>query len=251
MGMQHLTLIDFDRVKPHNLDRLMFASQLDIGRSKVEVAAARLEAIATSDIEIVRIDQSIVESDGYSAALDCDVLFSCVDRPRARHVLNHFAYAHLIPVVDGGIAVRMRRGDFAGVDWQVQTVGPERPCLECLGAYDPNDVSVEASGMLDDPSYLKGLPADHRYKRNENVFPFSCNVASLEVLQFIALATWIAGMPRVGVQRYRYIPGIVELLPELSCKSTCETVKLTAEGDRHFSLAGRDVSADRLRSEFA
>lgn len=251
MGMQYLTLIDFDRVKPHNLDRLMFASQVDIGRSKVEVAAARLEAIATSNLEVVRIDQSIVESNGYSAALDCDVLFSCVDRPRARHVLNHFAYAHLIPVVDGGIAVRMRRGDFAGVDWQVQTVGPGRPCLECLGAYDPNDVSVEASGMLDDPSYLKGLPADHRYKRNENVFPFSCNVASLEVLQFIALATRIAGMPRVGVQRYRYIPGIVELLPESSCKSTCETVKLTAEGDRHFSLAGRDVSADRLRSEFA
>lgn len=251
MGMQYLTLIDFDRVKPHNLDRLMFASQVDVGRSKVEVAAARLEAIATSDLEVVRIDQSIVEPDGYSAALDCDVLFSCVDRPRARHVLNHFAYGHLIPVVDGGIAVRMRRGNFAGVDWQVQTVGPGRPCLECLGAYDPNDVSVEASGMLDDPSYLKGLPADHRYKRNENVFPFSCNVASLEVLQFIALATRMAGMPRVGVQRYRYIPGIVELLPESNCKSTCETVKLTAEGDRHFSLAGRDVAADRLRSEFA
>jgi molybdopterin/thiamine biosynthesis adenylyltransferase len=250
MGMQHLTLIDFDRVKEHNLDRLMFASGADVGRPKVEVAAERLKNVATAERLAVRcVEHSIVEADGYAEGLDCDVIFSCVDRPRARHVLNHFAYAHLIPVIDGGIAVRMRRGVFAGVDWQVQTVAPGRPCLECLGAYDPNDVSVEAGGMLDDPSYLKGLPADHRYKRNENVFPFSCNLASLEVMQFVALATGIARMPRIGVQRYRYIPGIVELLEDIACKASCDVSTLVAAGDRHFALTGRDITAELVRAE--
>ena len=75
--------------------------------------------------------------------------------------------------------------------------------------------------MLDDPSYLKGLPDDHRFKRNENVFPFSANLASLEVLQFVALATGIARMPNVGVQRYRYIPGTVESDPDRICSPTC------------------------------
>lgn len=249
MGLQRFVLIDFDDVRAHNLDRLLYATEADIGRLKVDVAAERMRAVATAaEIDVSTSPYSVVEQAGYRAALDCDVLFSCVDRPRARHVLNHFAYAHLIPVIDGGIEVRFKRGQFSGVDWQLQTVAPGRPCLECLGAYNPDDVSVEAAGLLDDPSYLKGLPDDHRYKRNENVFPFSANLASLEVLQFVALTTGIARMPNVGVQRYRYVPGILETATDRACEPTCETMKLLAQGDRYFTLAGDDVGAERTRT---
>src|SRR6266568_2421005 len=183
MGLTRFALIDFDHVKPHNLDRLVTATEADIGRLKVEVARARILAVATAkSVDVRAVPYSLVEEDGYRAALDCDVLFSCVDRPRGRHVLNHMAYGHLIPVIDGGIAVRFKQGRFSGADWQLQTVAPGRPCLECLETYDQGDVSTEAAGVLDDPSYLKGLPSDHRFKRNENVFPFSANLASLEVL---------------------------------------------------------------------
>ncbi|HVZ32044.1 MAG TPA: ThiF family adenylyltransferase, partial [Polyangiaceae bacterium] len=248
MGLGRLVLIDHDHIQPHNLDRLLFADETTVGALKVSVAAERLRAIATAaTTEIVPIPHSVVEEDGYRAALDCDVLFSCVDRPRARHVLNHFAYAHLIPVVDGGIAVRFKNGQFSGVDWQVQTAAPSRPCLACLGAYGLDDVSVEESGMLDDPSYLTGLPAEHRFKRNENVFPFSANLASLELLQFVALATGIAGMPNVGVQRYRYVPGLVEAW-DAKCGDSCAVQNLIAQGDRHFTLAGTDIGAQRTRA---
>jgi molybdopterin-synthase adenylyltransferase len=248
MGLGRLTLIDHDHVQPHNLDRLLFADEQDVGRLKVEVAAGRIRTVATaSDVEVVSVPFSVAEEPGYQAALDCDVLFSCVDRPRARHILNHFAYAHLIPVVDGGIAVRFKNERFSGVDWQLQTVCPGRPCLACLGAYSLDDVSVEQSGMLDDPSYLQGLPTDHRYKRNENVFPFSANLASLEVLQFVALATGIAGMPNIGVQRYRYVPGTMETW-EAKCAETCDVANLVGRGDCFFSLAGRDIGAERTRA---
>ncbi len=44
--------------------------------------------------------------------------------------------------------------------WQVQTVAPNRICLQCIGAYDPHEVSLEKDGLLDDPTYIIGLPKE-------------------------------------------------------------------------------------------
>ena len=248
MGCEDLVLVDFDLVETHNLDRLVTASEEDIGRLKVDVAEDRVRLVGTADaIKVRAVPHSVAEEDGYKAALDCDVLFSCVDRPRARHILNHIAYGHLIPVIDGGIVARFRGGAFRGADWQVQTVGPGRTCLQCLGTYDAADVSTEAAGKLDDPSYLSGLPADHRFKRNENVFPFSTNLASLEVLQLVALVTGAAGIYDFGVQRYRYVPGILEQLADKACEKACDTSTQSAIGDKYFTLSGRDLTAEATR----
>lgn len=248
MGLQELVLIDFDRVETHNLDRLLFASERDVGRLKVEVARERLLEVGTSEsLSVDAIPYSLAEHEGYHAALDCDVLFSCVDRPRARHILNHVGFAHLIPVVDGGIAARYRSGVFRGVDWQVQISGPEHPCLECLGTYRIDDVSTEEAGKLDDPTYLEGLPHDHALKRNENVFPYSMNLASLEVLQWVGLVTDAAGGAGFGVQRYRWVPGILEQLDETRCRADCDVSAREATGDTLFTLQGRDHAAEGSR----
>ena len=68
----------------------------------------RRNATAES-IQITALPVSVHNSEAYKAALDCDLLFSCVDRPVARDVLNYLAQAHLIPVIDGGIAVETDR----------------------------------------------------------------------------------------------------------------------------------------------
>jgi len=248
MGLGSFVFIDFDEVQAHNLDRLLGATERDIGVLKVAVAERQVRRSATAArVEVRAVPYSVAEETGYRAALDCDVLFSCVDRPRARSILNHLAYAHLIPVIDGGIDVRFKRGEFSGVDWQLQTVAPGRPCLECLGVFFPADVATEVEGKLDDPSYLSGLPPDHRLKRNENVFPFSANLASLEVLQLVALVTGIGGMSDFGVQRYRYLPGTIETDVERTCRPSCGYADLTAQGDSQFQLFGRDLSAELAR----
>ena len=251
MGFENLTLIDFDIIKLHNLDRTLSAKKEDIGRLKVSVIKGLIEQSHTAkQLHLDCIPYSIAEKEGYLAALDCDVLFSCVDRPRPRRILNHLAFAHLIPVIDGGIQVRFKKNRFTGVDWQLQTTSPERPCLECLGVYSNADVATEIEGKLDDPSYIKGLPLTHKFRRNENVIPFSANLASLEVLQLIALTTGIAGISDFGVQRYRYNPGIVEQDVERSCKESCIHVSLTARGDEDFILYGQCKAAEKTKLEF-
>jgi molybdopterin/thiamine biosynthesis adenylyltransferase len=251
-GLQNFVLIDFDEVEPHNLDRLAGAAGDDIGRLKVDVAKAHIERCHTAaEVDVRAVPYSVAEKPGYRAALDCDVLFSCVDRPRARQILNHFAYAHLIPVIDGGIQVRFKNGAFSGADWQVQTVGPGRACLQCLRQFDPSDAYTERAGMLDDPSYMQGLPSTHRLKANENVFPFSMNLASLEVMHLVAVATAAGRQDDFGIQRFRYMPGVLDQDDTATCDSTCDMASLKASADSRFCLAGSDVAAEALRARRA
>lgn len=243
MGMEKFVLIDFDKVEEHNLDRLVGSTKKDIGKYKVKVAARQINRVGTSaNIDIQKSKKSLYEEEAYRLAIDCDVLFSCVDRPRARYVLNHIAYAHLIPLIDGGIQVRFDGDEingynFSGADWQLQTISPSKPCLQCLEVYSTSDVSLEVSGMLDDPSYIKGLPKDkYKMKNNENIFPFSSNLASLEIFQFIALATEAGDVSDFGVQRFRYNPGLISQYYDRVCKSDCDFVKSIATGDRYIQV---------------
>ncbi|HTC68033.1 MAG TPA: ThiF family adenylyltransferase, partial [Acidothermaceae bacterium] len=111
-GFSDVTVIDFDAVEEHNLDRLLHATTDDIGRPKVKILADALTRAAVADtFTVTPLEFSVVESNGWLAALDCDILFCCVDRPWPRFALNVAAYAHLIPVIDGGISVDVRDAD--------------------------------------------------------------------------------------------------------------------------------------------
>ena len=121
IGVSRVTLIDPDRVECHNLDRLLYGTVQDIGERKVDVAEKKMRQSATAgQIRIGSLSKSIHEGRAYSGALDCDVIFSCVDRPMARDVLNHIANAHLIPVFDCGIEVLpdKLRDDILAAHWR-------------------------------------------------------------------------------------------------------------------------------------
>ena len=242
MGMQRITLIDFDKIKVHNLDRTLGAVEKDIGKRKVEVIAKSIKKSATAEsIEVNIVPHSIASKKGYEAALDCDILFSCVDKPRPRYILNHLAYNHLIPVIDGGIQVRFKDNmEFTGAEWQVQTVGPDRPCLECLEAYSPFEVDLEVNGLLEDPTYIKGLSKEYlKKKNNENIFPFSTNLASMEIFHFITLVTDIGETNNFGVQRFRFNNGFISNYENKKCSDACSFQKNIATGDLQFIVYDR------------
>src|SRR5208337_1102949 len=159
VGVSYVKLIDFDTLKYVNLDRTLNAYEDDSTnrRAKVAIAADAFRRSATAEKALAEpIEWSIVEEPGFREALDCDILFSCVDKPWPRAVLNFIAYSHLIPVVDGGIAIKTKpNGTMRGADWKSHIVGPGRKCLECLGQYNPGLVSAEREGYFDDPTYIE------------------------------------------------------------------------------------------------
>jgi hypothetical protein len=252
MGISQIRLLDFDAVETSNLDRLLHATTGDAarGRAKVAVLAKALRRSATArPFTVEPLEWSVTEEEGYRAVLDCDVLFSCVDRPWPRSILNYIAYAHLIPVVDGGLFVATRPGNrgLRGADWRAHVAAPTRRCLECLEQYDPGMVAADREGYFDDPHYIAGLPSDHPVKRNENVFAFGMADASLEVLQLLSMAVAPLGLYNPGAQMYHFVTGGLDR-DERECNSACYFRSLIAKGDRAGGAGtGRHLVAERAR----
>lgn len=237
MGIRRYSILDFDVVESLNLDRLLHATRPDaqLGRPKAEVLARGMRGSATArDVRIDVYEVSVVEPDGMARALDCDVIFSCVDRPWPRAVLNLLAYAHLVPVIDGGLRIQTTRSNtMRGAAWRSHLAAPGRACLECLGQYDPADVALERTGLLDDPVYVAGLDEQHTLRRIENVFPFSMATAADEVLELIRAVVAPGGVSDVGAQLHHFPTGHVDHRTE-GCHPRCPySGYLLASGDGH------------------
>lgn len=252
-GCSRIDIIDFDTVKEVNLDRLLHATQRDasLARAKAEMLARAIRRSSTSlDPSVTAYELSIAEESGFRRALDCDVLFSCVDRPWPRAVLNFIAYAHLIPVIDGGVRVRTHRGQrLRDADWRGHVAAPGRRCLECMGQYDPGLVQVERDGYLDAPGYIEGLPLDHPLRVNENVFAFSLGAASLEVAQFIAMIATPSGISDLGALHFHLASSELGR-DDRSCEPGCPySTWLLAAGDTSgLVVTGTDSAAESERA---
>ena len=232
IGVAQITLIDPDKVEEHNLDRLLYGTVKDIGRLKVELASEAILRNATAErIRVNALPTSVHNSEAYKAALDCDIIFSCVDRPLPRDVLNYIAQAHMIPVIDGGVSVETDRSKdrLFSAHWRAHLVTPYHQCLQCNGQYNSSDVIMELDGSIDDPSYISNLPESER-DTNQNVFPFSMSVAGMEVnlmIRYILSSDW---WPLVQQQDYQFVTANMRTVNE-ACNPYCSFREIRAQGD--------------------
>lgn len=237
-GVETLGLMDFDEVKEVNLDRMIGATRLDaaIGRSKVAVGARLARSAATAkNFQVNAHEVSISDPVGLKAALDYDVIFSCVDRPWARATLNGLAYADLIPVIDGGIALdtfpdgRLRSGI-----WRAHTLVPGLPCMLCIGQLDLGDLALDRAGLLDDPTYIQ--TSARRAPAQENVAALAASVSASLLAHFVSLTAHPGGCGAPGPLRYLLGPHQLhhqEWVPGVHCPYEAET----GAGDTRTPLA--------------
>lgn len=232
IGVSDVVLIDADRVEEHNLDRLLYAGAEDVGVHKVELVARHLKRSATAaDFRADARTGWIQERPHYRAALDCDMLFAAVDRPLPKDVLNHIAYAHCIPVVFGGVfAARKAGGRLGQAAWSTVVAGPGHRCLRCDGQYTSSDVVMERDGSLDDPTYVHGERRGNQEPRNQNVFPFSANVASFMVLEMIRYVVREDWWPASNKLHYSFVPNRLSTADE-QCHAHCSIAAKVSAGD--------------------
>ena len=252
-GISNFTLIDFDSVEEKNLDRLTNIYKEDIGTAKVLAIKKGIERSASApNISVNCCEYSICEKKGFEAALNCDLLYSCVDRPWPRQVLNFIAYSHLIPVIDGGILVRTNKNNtkIIGADWKAQTVGFKRACLECLGQYKTENAGLEKSGLLDDPSYIAGLNKSVFFDAHENVFVFSSHLASMEVLQMLSLFLAPSGVADIGQQMHHFVVGKMDVEISKVCDEHCFFPTIVGKGDKsNVEVIAKHKVAEHARKQ--
>jgi hypothetical protein len=252
-GIESIGVLEFDNVEFVNLDRLHGATALDayLLRAKADVARRILTraSVASEPMHEVR-DGSICEADGLSFALDYDVIFSCVDRPWPRHVLNTLAYADLVPVIDGGLRLDRSERGLRNAYWRSHIARPGQPCLACLGQYGLGDVQADRDGSLDTPSYVAGLPPQSALRANQNVAALSMAAASAQLNQFLSLVVAPADLGDPGPEHFSLASRRHEIL-DVTCREECDFMASIGEGDRRLDPTAEHharVDAQSLRS---
>ncbi len=245
IGIGNIVLIDHDKIEEHNLDRLLYATKKDIGKFKSEFFKTKiLKHSVNENVKVNSLIQPIQSQSAFRLALDCDIIFSCVDKPLARDILNHIAYAHLIPVIDGGIAVNKRYDKFSDARWSSHIISYGRKCMLCRKQYTTSDVSMELDGSLEDPSYIESLHSSRGFG-NENVFPFSQNLSSIEVLMMIRFLLFKDWWPKLNSLEYNFLSGQMNI-DESSCNKGCYFLSIIGKGDTNrIKLLQEDVKFEK------
>jgi hypothetical protein len=250
-GITQFTLIDFDSVETKNLDRTLGAHKGQIGWPKVMAISKSIKQSASAPkINVKAIEYSICEKEGYASALDCDIVFSCVDKPWARQILNYIAYTHLIPVIDGGIKVRTNGTNtkLLNAHWKAHISTNDHTCLECIGQYDAGMAKVESEGFFEDPKYIQGMTDKSTINGSENVFLFSSHLAAMEVLQFISFFIAPGGLSDLGKQIYQMSIGKLEV-DNTQCHPECFFQKNIGKGDlSNINFKQAHIIAEKQRS---
>ena len=248
-GLCNLTIMDFDIVEAHNLDRLIGATPRDVRlqRPKIHAACRLATGAATAVNPRIQVsDLSICEPDGLQLALDHDIIFCCVDRPWPRAVINALAYSDLIPVIDGGIAIdTFEDGTLRNATWRSHVIRPRRPCMSCNGQLDLGQVVPDMQGLLDAPAYVAG--ADRPVgPLGQNVAPLSASVSASLLAQYVSFSVAPGGLGDPGPLQYALSSHHLEHRIDTT-RPHCQVEVTEGAGDQRLALTSRHKRAEETR----
>lgn len=191
LGVREFTLIDPDSVETTNLNRLAGASMVDVGRSKVEVAAEGVERVVPhARVRVLRAD--VTGAPTARTLTSVDLIFGCTDSHGSRSVLQQVAYQYLIPFIDMGVVIVAHPPEITHAIGRAQLLAPGRPCFTCSGLLDPEQVRrdmLSEAERIADP-YIVG-----QTEPAPAVMSINGTVASLSVTMALAV---MADVPSKG-----------------------------------------------------
>lgn len=142
-GIGTIGLMDGDVIDISNLHRQILYTNVDIGKSKVEIAAQKLRAIH-EHTSIHMYPNFISKENGKNIIAQYDIVLDCTDRFDARYIINDFCIELNKPIIFG--AVFHHQGQIA-----VFNHGEIRTTLRDIFPIEPSEtstISCNENGIL-------------------------------------------------------------------------------------------------------
>lgn len=196
IGFGRVDLIDFDKVEGKNLNRILNSRLVDaeVGRSKVEMFAEAIAGYRGGGVANP-VAASILTREAVLVASQADVIFCCVDTLEARQIADLLCNAFLVPVIDVGVVIPVRKAGegvaIADVCGRIDFVQPGRSSLQDRGVYTPESLRAEylrrvapsAHQQELDAGYIKGV-----VEEAPAVITLNMRAAAASVNEFVARA---------------------------------------------------------------
>jgi len=134
-GIGHLVIIDNDKFAENNLNRQIMATEGDLKKSKVKVAATRIKKI-NSAVTVTAVNKKIDSKNVKNLIKDAGVVIDGLDNLMTRQIVADACNKLKIPFVHGAIA---------GFNGQLMTIFPGDKGLNaiCGLSADENECGIE------------------------------------------------------------------------------------------------------------
>ncbi|SEH73652.1 adenylyltransferase and sulfurtransferase [Rheinheimera pacifica] len=140
-GIGSITLVDDDNIDRSNLQRQILYREADIGESKVQQAAASLQAL-NSDIAINALQQRLTADDLAQLVPQFSLVLDCTDNLATRNAINAACVHAKVPLVSGA-AIRFE-GQVASFSMQ-----GDGACYHCLSQlFGEQQLTCMEAGIL-------------------------------------------------------------------------------------------------------
>lgn len=194
MGFGSVVQVDFDKMEPRNLNRILNSTHADAqaGALKVDVMERAAKA-HRPDINILSITTPISDDAAIIAASGCDIIFCCVDTMEGRLYCDLIAEACLIPLIDIGVMIPTRKGhggaEIADVVARIDYVYPGGATLRDRSVITGEGLAAEDILRTDPQTYAQHLKEGYIHgvvDEAPSVIALNMHASSLAVMELIA-----------------------------------------------------------------
>lgn len=246
LGVRDFILVDFDRVQPENLNRIVGARPEDVGKSKVDVAARMIKSIADKEpLKISKYERDLRDIDVLTKLKTCDLIFGCVDRDGPRLILNELALSYMFPYIDSAFGIDTKGGVIKEAGGRVVLVVPDGPCLLCCKEIDINEASYDLSlpeerKFQEERGYISGADVP-----SPSIISLDGIIASIAVTEFLALVTGFR-----PAKQYSCYNLMTQTLNQrlVKCNPKCVHCSIKGMGDNSGVMRYASVKTENERS---